>query len=144
MARTTDVLVKKVLAPGRDYDTVNNPSLQPFIEAASSVVDDVVTCATRKGKTLTSTKLELIERWLAAHLYQMSDEGYTSRSTMSASGSFQGQTGMYLEATMYGQTAITLDPTGCLVAIAKGARPTARAFWAGKRPSEQTDYDARD
>lgn len=144
MARTTSEKVKALLTPGRDYDIINNPSLQPFIDSASSIVDDVLACATRKGKTMTSAKLELIERWLTAHLYQMSDEGYTSRSTLSASGAFQGQTAMYLEATMYGQMAVTLDSSGCLVAIAKGERPTARAFWGGKRPSEQTDYDQRD
>lgn len=136
MARTNAAAVLGVL--GVNYDTVNNPSLAPFIDSAAIVLTRVATCATAKGKTLTAAELELIERWLAAHLYQQMDEGYASRATSSASGSFKGQTGMRLESTMYGQTAMTLDASGCLENL--GKRQTAGAFWLGRSPSEQTAY----
>lgn len=142
MARTTSDNVKAILLPGRDYDTANAPSLAPFIDTASAIVDDVVTCLTRKGLTLSATRLELIERWLAAHVYQQSDQGYASRSTEGASASFQGQTAMYLEGTKYGQMALSLETNGCLAAIASGkGNARARGFWLGKTRSNQLEYD---
>ena len=132
------------MAPGGDYDLVANPDLTPFIDTASALVDDVAECATNKGKPLTSGRLELLERWLAAHFYQQSDQGYTQRATLRASGTFQGDTGMYLESTKYGQTARNLDSSGCLNAIANGTRKVAGGFWAGKPPSEQINYEDRD
>jgi hypothetical protein len=52
---------------------------------------------------------------------------------------------MYLESTLYGQTALVIDHSGCLATITAGAGPkTASAEWLGKPPSDQTDYEARD
>lgn len=140
MARTNPGAVQEILF--KDYDSVNEPPLQGYIATASAVVDRVVTCATAKAVTLSAVELELIERWLSAHFYCMSDAPYASHSHLGRSASFQGQTGMYLEATKYGQTAAALDPSGCLVAISKNQR--ASFSWLGKRPSEQTDYADRD
>jgi len=142
MARTTSDLVKSVLLS--DYDTDGTPDLTSFIDAASSVVDDVSDCATTKGKTLTSAKLELIERWLAAHFYVMQDRTYAQRKTLNSQAIFDGRTGMYLEASTYGQMAVTLDSSGCLFAIASGSRKKASAAWLGLRPSEQTPYTDRE
>lgn len=148
MSRTSSSAVQGILrvgSQGGDYDDENSPSLDPYIASATVIVDRVATCATAKGKTLTSTELELIERWLAAHFYCMSDVTYQSRSTAGASASFTGQTGMYLEGTRYGQMAVSLDYSGCLLAIATGAqRKTAGFVWGGQRPSEQTNYSERD
>ena len=140
MARTTAAAVKLVLAGGKDYDTANVPDLTPYIDAASAMVDDVDECATARGYTLSSTRLELIERWLAAHAYAMSDQPYTSKNTNGAGATFQGQTGMSLDATKYGQMAKSLDNSGCLA----GAGRKARLLWGGLPPSEQTDYTDRD
>jgi hypothetical protein len=145
MARTTAVLVKALLAPGKDYDLRSEPSLDPFIDTAALLVDDIVECATARGVVLTDARLELIERWMAAHFYKQSDQAETSRSTGGASASFQGQTGLYLDGTKYGQTAKLLDTSGCLATIAGATgRQSARGFWAGKPPSTQTDYIDRD
>lgn len=144
MARTSSASVQALLLPGRDYDTDDAPSLTPFIDTASAIVDDVDECATDRGYTLGSTRLELIERWLAAHFFQQSDQGYASKSTAGASASFHGQTKMYLESTKYGQTAVRLDKSGCLQAIASEERKAVQADWLGKPPSTQTDYSERD
>jgi hypothetical protein len=125
-----------------DYDSENDPSLQPFLDAANSLMLRVIACATRKRTPLTSEEKEIITTWLAAHLYAMSDQPYTEKQTLSARGKFQGETKMYLEATKYGQTAVNLDPSGCLVAVSN--RVKARIYWMGKPPSEQTDYVDRD
>jgi hypothetical protein len=145
MVRTSETAVKLVLRPGSqggDYDDVNSPSLTPFIDAASAMVDDAAACAADADDAISTTRQELIERWLAAHCYCLSDRTFTSRSTLGASASFAGQTGMNLEATFYGQQAMALDPSGCLRSAGAGNR--ASAIWLGKPPSAQTPYIDRD
>ena len=145
MARTNSTNVQGVLrlgSQGGDYDDANSPSLTPFIDTATAIVDRVNTCATDREVTLTTAELELIERWLAAHCYVQTDQSYASKSTAGASASFHGQTGMGLENSKYGQMALSLDPSGCLKAISQSRK--VRAVWLGKIPSEQTDYVDRD
>lgn len=145
MARTTIGAVKGILrlaSKGGDYDDTNEPALTGYIESASAVVSRVNTCASAKGITLSSTELELIERWLSAHAYVMSDQTYAAKATSRASGTFHGETGLNLDATKYGQMAKILDPSGCLVAIASAYR--VGAYWLGKPPSTQLNYDERD
>lgn len=140
MPRTTPQAVKGVLQ--RDYDTINNPSLTPYIDTAAVIVSRVATCATTKGVTLSSAELELIERWLAAHFYAVSDKPYTNNTTADASAAYNGQTAMGLDATLYGQQAKAIDYSGCLAAITSRVR--ASAAWLGKPPSSQIDYIDRD
>lgn len=145
--RTNATAVEKVLL--KDYDADLRPDLAPFIEAAAAIVDDVVECALDKDITIGATRQELIERWLAAHFYAVTDRPYQSKSTEGASATFQGQTAMYFEGSHYGQMAISLDPSGCLTDIQTDAtsptgRSVASGFWLGKAPSEQTDYIERD
>ena len=139
MSRTTAAAVKLVL--NRDYDFKHDPDLTPYIDAASSLVDDVADCAVAKGAALSDAKLELIERWLSAHFYQQSDMGFASKSTQGASASFHGRTDMGGDSTLYGQSAQALDPSGCLRALLKGAR--ASLEWLGKTTAEQIPYDQR-
>lgn len=136
--RTNNKLVEAVL--GDNYNGTTN--LTPFIDAANAIVNRVATCATDKGETLTATELELIERWLAAHLYAQMDPTYASKSTAGASASFHGQTAMGFDSTLYGQTATRLDFSGCLENLDKTQVVTAA--WLGKAPSDQTDYEDRD
>lgn len=145
--RTTSALVAGVLvdssasANGQgDYDGTTD--LTPYILIASRITDRVATCASNKGITLDTEELEVIERWLAAHYYQSSDQALASKSTGGASGSFQGQTGKRLEGTKYGQAALDLDYSGCLNAIQM--RAFAGAKWLGKVPSDQVRYSERD
>lgn len=143
--RTTSDAVISILrlgSEGGDYDDANDPSLIPYIESAASVVDDVVTNATAKGVTLSAAKRELIERWLAAHMYCLSDQTYAREKTGDAEGLAHGQTGMFLESTRYGQNALMLDPSGCLRELSNGK--TVTFAWLGLAPSEQTDYEDRD
>lgn len=140
MARTTATLVKDVL--GSEYD--GQKSLTPYVRWANLVTSRVYTCAYDRGVTLSDSELTEIETWLAAHAYQQADPGYQSRSENGASGSFRGQTGMYLESTLFGQTAVMLDNSGCLKAIGSGSAVYATGEWLGLPPSEQTPYYERD
>lgn len=141
MSRTTVNAVKAILLA--DYNVDDGPSLQPYIDTANALTSRVAACAADRGLALLNTELELIERWLAAHFYAVSDKPYSSKTTAGASASFQGQTAKYLEFTGYGQMAVTLDPSGCLAAIASGLRRVAGGFWLGKAPSEQIPYEQR-
>lgn len=141
MPRTTAADVIAVLAGGGDYDTDAAPDLTPYITAGSAIVDMVVACAARKKRTVTDAQLTVMETWVSAHCYAVSDKPYSQRSTLRASGTFQGQTGMHLEATLYGQMAITLDPSGCLNNINNQSR--AYAFWGGKSQSDALSWWVR-
>lgn len=135
MPRTDADAVKGILLT--DYDTKKAPSLVPFIETANVMTTRVAALAVAAEDPMSATELELLERWLAAHCYCMSDQPYSSRSTGGASGSFQGQTGKGLEATKYGQMALELDPGSYLTATVVGMT------WMGKAESERLDYDER-
>lgn len=139
--RTDSDAVIALLAPGKDYDLVNLPSLTGFIASASVVVSRVATCAADKGITLSSEELELIERWLAAHYYKRSDLPYASKSTGGQSASFQTKIDMGIKGTHYGQSAIDMDPSGCLAALSSQAR--ASIGWLGKNPPDQINYEDR-
>lgn len=139
MTRTNSTDVQAIL--GDNYDGAK--ALSTFIRTANILTDRVSTCATSRGITMTSEELQEIECYLAAHFYGHHDQMYQSRSTGKASGSFQGQTGMALDATKYGQTAKMLDHSGCLATLEKG-KATARMDWLGKPPSDQVDYVDRD
>lgn len=127
MARTTTEAVQGLL--GSDYDTKRSPDLYPRIETATTLVDDIVAKGAELGITLTDDRLEVIERWLAAHLYCVTDRPYRSRSAGGASGSFDGNTDRDLDATLYGQTAKVLDKTGLLASLGKGISRRAGLFW---------------
>lgn len=137
--RTDSDLVKGVLC--MDYDTKRLPDLQPFIDTASSIVDDLATMCSNEGNPLSSSKLELIERWLSAHAYCCNDQPYAQRRTGQASGLFQGQTGKRLESTKYGQMALTLDPSGNLDTLNNNNR--IKFSWLGKSEQDQLTYSDR-
>lgn len=140
MARTNAQAVQGILL--KDYDNVDKPSLSPFIDTASSIVDDLVSAAGDRGITVSAAKAELIERWLAAHCYVQSDQTFAEKETERASAAYHGVTGMRLESSKYGQTALAIDTSGILNSLSSGM--TVRALWLGKPPSQQVPYHNRD
>lgn len=127
-------------ALGANYDS--SRPLAIFIRMAEKIIDQVETCADRKGVTIDTETKDLLATLMACHFYQSSDPGYTSRSTSGASGSFKGQWGKRFELTDYGQNAMAMDPSGCLSAMnTPGAR--VGAFWGGKPDSERLSWDER-
>lgn len=141
VVRTTPAKVQSVLDSNYDGKT----SLVAKIEAASLLVNKVVACMVARGLPAhDSTTLEMLERYITAHLYLFHDKGMQSESKGKASGSFQGQTGLGLQSTDYGQFALTLDDSGCLMQIDLGKKPRASLYWLGKPKSSQVDYVNRD
>ncbi len=94
-------------------------SLTPFIATANALVDWL--SSKDAESELTATLLDLIEQHLAAHFYTHADKVYSARSEGQASGTFQGQTGMVLSSSDYGQNAMLLDVTGNLADRSKQA-----------------------
>ncbi len=138
--RTTPAAVIDILQV--DYDALTSPPLTGYIETASNIIDGCVICASQKKVPLTTTTQELMERWLAAHLYVSMDQTYKGRATLRASGQFQGMTGMMLMASKYGQMAVASDPSGCLNNVDKQSR--VRAFWGGKSRCRMLPWWMRD
>lgn len=137
MPRTTELAVQKVLLD--DYDAGDGYDMTPFIETASSMVDDLEAWGLGNNEPMAAAKLELIERWLSAHFYKTPDRPFQAAKTGDASATYQGQTGKGLEATYYGQTAVSLDPTGMLITLGE-PRGTADLDWLGKVPDDQIPY----
>lgn len=131
MARTNLGLVQGILADNWQPSI----SLDPFIRGANLTISRVATCAAAEGYTLSSAELTEIETWYAAYLYTKADPLYSSKSTISASGSFLRDPKDYL------LQAYAFDPSGCLQAIVEGQ--IVGGFWGGLSEPEQTTYADR-
>lgn len=116
MARTTPQKVKDILE-----DVSNEAVLASFIDAANSIVDAIYDCDQADDKVLSATNLTLIETWLAAHFYHVMDLRVKETQTGKSKDIYQGETGKFLDSTGYGQTAISLDISGCLAKFNKEA-----------------------
>lgn len=137
--RTTSEAVRDILIQGKQYAA--NDDLQPFVDTAVVIVDRLE--VKDEDSVLNAGTLERIEAWLSAHCYAHAYQLRQSVGKGRSNESFQGQTGMRLESTQYGQTAMVLDFTGYLFSLTKG-RARAAATWLGRPPSDQTDYYDRD
>lgn len=83
--------------------------LNAFINAASYKVDEIVDTAPDTDPGL----LADIEKWLTAHLLTTRNE-VVEREEQESFGAY------YLRETTYGETAISLDPSGVLAAGTSG------------------------
>lgn len=72
--------------------------------------------------SLSTALLTQIEAYLAAHLITVTRERKAQSTSGEGGVKFEGQTGMRLEATMYGQMAMVLDSTGNLSTLTQPAR----------------------
>ena len=137
--RATDSGVRGtiLLSPG-------TPTL-PFIAAANSLTNKVLTNDQQGNNELSPSDLVQIETWLAAHFAAChpNEQQYASRTTEGATATFQGQTGKGLAGTFYGQTAMTLDTTNYLARHAKevedGYRRVASMVWLGEEHHDENN-----
>ena len=116
--------------------------LEPFINQAH-VLTDWLESKDSKNE-LSDDLLTQIEVQLAAHFYAVQrDPQYQSESTSGASGSFQGQTGLSLQATHYGQTAMLFDVTGVLTKRnleAQQGKRVSKTHWIGWQDHSEDPY----
>jgi len=140
MARTNETEVRELIEVSSDLN------LTAFITAANGLTSQLAS-ADSDGE-LSTTELRMIEAYLAAHFASHRDQQYQSKSTGKANATFQGKTDMYLESSLWGQTAMMLDTTGWLAKRNKenkeGGKRKLSVTWLGKPPSTQDDYEDRD
>lgn len=134
MARTTADKVEILL--GFNYATRSAPSLTPYIESATNIVDRLIVDATAESITISAVTAELIERWLSCYFYCQMDPLYKQKGTDRASGSF------VRTEDDYKKVALALDPSGLLEGILD-PKLRASGAWSGKTDTEALDYDRR-
>lgn len=141
MPYTNNAAVQEIL--GDNYDGATD--LTPFVDTASSFMQRVTLCAAELvaagdlDVALSNAELELMERWLAAHCYALMDQTYEGKATDGASGKFRGKTDTYLEATLYGQMAVALDRSECMMGIqGKTGAAVKATVGAGKEVNPKT------
>lgn len=125
MSRTTSTAVSAII------ETDVNIELSPFIEIASSILDDVCLAS-----GYTDAKLELIERWLAAHFYTVRDPRAEQEKVSVLSTKYQSKVDIGLNSSHYGQTAMRLDTAGNLASLEAATKDgtagvKTSVFWAG-------------
>jgi hypothetical protein len=110
--RVTDIEVFEII----DTSLTN---IDPFINSASLIVDGYLL-----SKGLSDEILKQIELYIAAHLLSLKDPRTKSVGVDVLSESYQGQWGLGLNGTSYGQTAILLDSSGTLGSLTKNGKLT--------------------
>ena len=85
-----------------------------YMETAHTVIEDNLA-----SLGYVAGKLALIEAWLSAHFYAVSNKETSMETVGSASEQFQYKLGVYLANTMYGQQAMALDSSGTLSRLNK-------------------------
>ena len=138
---TTEDAVRSVYPDVGDYD------VRAAIQTAEAMIQSNI-LNNGCGATYTPEQLELIARYLAAHIFQIQHGVLTSKSAGSASESYAATLDKGLLGTLHGQQAMLLDPNGCLAqaqarnnAILEGqlnAVPVIEVF-----PSRVTSFGVR-
>ena len=131
MARTTPEQVGLIVELDEDID-ITSP-----ITMANELVTEV--CS---GKGYTDARMELIERWLAAHFYVIRDPRASSESAGVSQSYANPSVGMMIHGTKEGQQALLLDTAGGLASLSKGMEAGAAkrvgVTWVGK-PADDTE-----
>lgn len=123
---TTDEVIA-ALGPNYDSDLVG--SLIVHVTVAEAMLSTVEQCATAKGITLTDAVKKALELLLTCHYYCLADRPTQEEVIGKSEQVVQGLTGMGFDSTYFGQSAKTLDPSGCLNAQQQNAR--ASFIWLG-------------
>jgi len=137
MARTTVDNVEAII------EIDSGISLTPFIEVANALVTEKCAVNDSDGNAVyTDTRLELIERWLAAHFYHIRDNRPNTDKADVVSRTFRSKVDLGFAVTHYGQQAMLLDTNGGLAALNEqmksGKSATISFSWLGKTESETT------
>jgi len=138
MGRTTSDNVEAII------DITSGISLTPFIEVANSLVTELCAGQNDSGGTeYTAARLELIERWLAAHFYHIRDTRPSRESVDETEAVYKSKIDFGFKLTHYGQMALRLDTGGYLAALDEGVEnsgPTTVGInWLGKTETEKLE-----
>ena len=104
MARTSSVLVRGIMQGSDVPDTVD---LGPYIDSASLLVTGKLSLLGYSGP-----ELEMIERWLSAHLYEVDNPRIRKEvigGYQKGEDSYESRIGLGLDLTRFGQQVKMLD-----------------------------------
>ena len=101
--------------------------LMPFITSANELVTEV--CAA--PGVYSSGRLELIERWLAAHFYHILDPQASQETVGAIQATLDTKTDLGLNVTKYGQQAMRLDTGGYLAAMDNAMKTVTKTLPGG-------------
>jgi hypothetical protein len=124
--RTTEDAVKLII----EYDTNLIPDLTPFIASASLLVDTVVAIDPAPSDAI----LEVVERYLTAHLIGITDPRIQAEQVKSLQATYAVRLSDGLGITHFGTLAMLFDTTGRLAQWNKQTvegRSAVQFFWAG-------------
>ena len=124
--RTTEDKVQAIIS----YDLMLIPDIDQFIADASLIVDNVIAIDSRASAAI----LELVERYLTAHLIAISDPRVKREQVKTLAVEYAVSLDKGFAITTYGTVAMTVDITGRLAAfnnrlITGGG--IKQFFWAG-------------
>ena len=131
MPRTTQENVATVI------DIMDGVDITAYILTANELVTEVCASVTDDDGVAyySDDRLELIERWLAAHFYAVNDPRAAMEKAGPVSQTLQYKVDLNLANTMYGQQAMVLDTQGGLAQLSKqaedGKKRSAGVFWLG-------------
>ena len=127
MPRTTEAAVIKLL---EDYD--DTMPLDQCIEAGNSVTTQQ--CVDSETYVYTSILLELIERYLSAHFYEINISRQKFRAAGKVQDSMNSKIDLNLSLTHYGQSAMVIDGAGNLAAFNNALDDVKKPLEAGPKP----------
>lgn len=118
------------------YDTsLNEPTIEAMLTTAETIIATYIDPLA--DARVTGTVRDQIKIWLGAHFCAIRDPQAKEESSDGIRTVFHGKSDLGLNATIYGQQAILIDPTGKLRKIDKGTKPLNFNF--SEPRSEATD-----
>lgn len=91
-----------------EFGDITGTDLQPFIDDAHTIVQ------TRVQDAVDEKMLPQVEKWLAAHLASMREKRVSTEAIGQSELSFEGESGLGLRNTRYGQQVLIMVPRNVL------------------------------
>lgn len=108
--RTTSTLVEGLVQVQAGID------LAPFIATANEIISEICGNSSYTDGYIGS-RMELLERWYAAHLYTINDNQLAAAKAGTVSVAYQYKVDYGLKNSMYGQQVMILDTKGNLAKL---------------------------
>jgi hypothetical protein len=138
MARTTKANIEEIIE--LDPEVVpDDAAMASFITVANELVTECCTGDAAPTVAYTDERLELIERYLAAHLYTNRDPRAVIEKVGPVGTTFQSRVDLGFDTSHYGQIAMRIDTNGGLAQLnedMKKGKPRVGVTWLGTKPDD--------